>query len=125
MYYAYLTESDSQFQELFPQGVPTWGLTPDDFIEIYDSSGCELIDIEPAFRVNIAGLTPEQELKLFQEYASTMNDPRFVRGMFKLIENGWMSIPESLVELVVWRDRQEVFCFEVNNKNFGTDRLVK
>ncbi|MEB3831420.1 hypothetical protein [Phormidium sp. CCY1219] len=125
MYYAYLTESDNQFQELFPQGVPTWGLTPDDFIEIYDSCGCELIDIEPAFRVNIAGLTPEQELKLFQEYASTMNDPRFVRGMFKLMENGWMSIPESLVQFVVWRDRQEVFCFKVKDKNFGTDRLVK
>lgn len=119
MYYAYLTDPDREFQELFPQGVPTFGLTPDDFIEIYDCSGSDPIDIEPAFRINRAGLTAEQEILLFQEYAATMDDPKFVQGMFKLLDSGWFSIPESLVESVVWRDREEVFYFEYDKKSFG------
>ncbi len=47
MYYAYLTVPNHEFEELFPQGVPTFGFTPDDFMEIYDGCTGELVDIEP------------------------------------------------------------------------------
>lgn len=125
MYYAYLTVPNHEFEELFPQGVPTFGFTPDDFIEIYDGCTGELVDIEPAFRVNRAGLTWDQELALFQEYTAIMNDPLFVQGMFRLLDSGWFTISESQVQSVVWRDREEIFCFQYHkNQTMDANPLL-
>ncbi|MBD1923661.1 hypothetical protein H6F77_21675 [Microcoleus sp. FACHB-831] len=110
MYYLILNNQNPELKDVFPQGVPTFGSTPDDFIEIYDEYGCEL-DIQRAFRVNIAGLTTEQELNLFNLYASTGDDPQLVVCDFQLLEQGWVTIPEDQVESVVWREGEKVFCF--------------
>lgn len=127
MYYAYLKDwNHDHHQELkasCPQGIPIFGDCPDDFLEIYDEYG-ELLDIQPAFRVNLAGLTPEAELRLFSHYASGTDDPRFVEGCFKLLDKGWVTIPEYEVELVVWRAREEVVCIESDEKSDGANRVV-
>ncbi len=105
MYYLILNEENQELQELFPQGIPTYSDTPEDFVEIYDEFG-EFVDIDMAYGVNLGGLTPDQELKLFQNYATTHN-AQFVRGAFKMLED--LKISPDRVEQVVWRQSQPVF----------------
>lgn len=112
MYYLILSQQNEELSQLFPEGAPTFDANPDDFIEIYDPISGELIDVQPSFRVNLEGLTPDMELKLFQKYAAGTDDPKFVQSSFELLSRGWLTIPVDEVESVVWRDREKVFCFE-------------
>jgi hypothetical protein len=109
MYFLILNDLDPELQDLFPEGVPTFSATPDEFVEIYDESGLELVDIQPAFRVNLGGLSADRELKLLAAYTSELNDPHFIRGCFKLLDKGWVTIPEDRVASVVWRYGDYVF----------------
>lgn len=107
MYYLILNEDNEDNEELhalFPQGVPTFSETPEEFVEVYDEGG-EFLDIEMAYGVNLGGLSAEEELKLFQNYA-TSNNARFVRGAFHALED--LKICPDLVEEVVWRQPQPV-----------------
>lgn len=112
MYYLILNDLNPELKELFPQGVPAYGPAPDEFVEIYDSYTWELIDIQPAFRVNLKGLTKDEELQLFNHYASILNDPHFIKSSFRLLEKNLEPIPADCVELVAWREGKKVFCFE-------------
>lgn len=91
----------------FPEGLPTFSSEPDDFIETYNEFG-ELLDIQPAFRVNIEGLTKQQELKLFNLFASEMDDPNYIKGRFRLLQKGWIRIPADEVKAVLWREGEKV-----------------
>lgn len=104
MYYLILNEDNQELQELFPHGVPTYSDTPEEFVEIYDEFG-EFVDIEMAYSVNLGGLTPDEELKLFQNYA-TSNNARLVRGAFHVLDD--LKISPHMVEQVVWREPQPV-----------------
>ena len=112
MYYLILNQQNEELFELFPEGAPTFDANPDDFIEIYDPISGELIDVQAAFRLNLEGLTPDMELKLFQKYAAGTDDPKFVQSSFEFLSRGWLTIPVDEVESVVWRERERVFCFE-------------
>ncbi len=112
MYYLILKTENPELNKLFPHGVPVFDSAPDEFIEIYDENGCDFLDIQPAFRINIAGLTPEQELRLLNQYATEMADCNFIVGNFHLLEKGWLLIPEDQVESVVWREGKSAFRFE-------------
>jgi hypothetical protein len=111
MYYVLINSKNLELKELFPEGIPSFGPNPDDFIEIYDESTFELLDIQPAFRVNVKGLTTQQELRLFNFYAATADDPQMVIDSFKLLESGWVTIPVEEVESVIWREGEKVFAF--------------
>jgi hypothetical protein len=111
MYYVLINSKNLELKELFPEGIPSFGPTPDDFIEIYDESTFELLDIQPAFRVNVKGLTTQQELRLFNFYAATADDPQMVIDSFKLLESGWVTIPVEEVQSVIWREGEKVFAF--------------
>lgn len=121
MYYLLLNDGDSELQTLFPQGIPTFGSQPDEFVEIYDEESFELTDIQPAYRVNLQGLTADEELKLFHLFASEVNDAEFVRRSFMLLENGWVVIPEEEIEAVIWREGECVFSF---GGNFATTKAL-
>lgn len=105
MYYLILNEENQELQELFPEGIPTYSENPEEFVEIYDEFG-EFVDIDMAYGVNLGGLTPEEELKLFQKYAATHN-ARLVRGAFHVLED--LKISPEQVEKVIWRQPQPVF----------------
>lgn len=107
MFYLILHNHNKNLKNLFPEGVPTFKSTPDDFIETYNEFG--ELDIQRAFRVNMEGLTKQQELKLFNLYASAMDDPSFIKGCFRLLQKGWVRIPEDEVKSVVWREGEKVF----------------
>lgn len=111
MYYLLLNHQNQELKSLFPEGIPSFGPNPDDLIEIYDEFTYELTDVQPAFRVNVKQLTTEQELKLFNLYAATADDPQMVLDSFQLLENGWVTIPVEEVESVLWREGERVFAF--------------
>lgn len=111
MYYSKFNDKNPNLQKLFPQGVPVYNSTPDEFQELYDETG-ELLDIIPAFRVNFKAMTKDDELKLLNLCASAMDDPHFIQGMFRLLDNGWLTIPEDWIESVLWRVGDNVFCFK-------------
>jgi hypothetical protein len=104
MYYLILNENNPELQELFPQGIPTDSENPEEFVEVYDEFG-EFVDIEMAYNVNIRGLTQEEELRLFQNYAAT-NNANLVRGAFQMLDD--LKICSDQVEKVVWRQAQPV-----------------
>lgn len=104
MYYLILNDKNPELKELFPHGVPTDSETPEEFVEVYDEFG-EFVDIEMAYKVNLSGLTQEEELKLFQNYAAT-NNAQLVRGAFQMLED--LKICPDQVETVVWRQPQPV-----------------
>ncbi|HIK28936.1 MAG: hypothetical protein N3E45_05275 [Oscillatoriaceae bacterium SKW80] len=106
MFYLILHDQNNM-KNIFPEGVPTFSSVPDDFIETYNEFG-ELDNIQPAFRVNMEGLTEQQELKLFNLYASEMDDPSYVKGCFRLLQKGWIRIPADEVKAVVWREGEKV-----------------
>jgi len=105
MYYLILNEEHEELQELFPQGIPTYSESPEEFVEIYDDRG-EFVDIDMAYGVNLGGLTPEEELKLFQNYATSHHHAQLVRGAFKVLND--LKISPDCVEQVVWRQAQPV-----------------
>ncbi|HEY9810543.1 MAG TPA: hypothetical protein V6D13_14535 [Halomicronema sp.] len=111
MYYSKFNDKNPNLQKLFPQGVPVYNSTPDEFQELYDETG-ELLDIIPAFRVNFKAMTKDDELKLLNLCATAMDDPHFIQGIFRLLDNGWLTIPEDWIESVVWRAGEKVFCFK-------------
>ncbi|MDF0552628.1 hypothetical protein [Kamptonema sp. UHCC 0994] len=111
MYYLLINNQNQELKELFPEGIPSFGATPDDFIEIYDELSYELIDVQPAFRVNVKGLTTQQELRLFNLYAANADDPQMIVDSFQLLEHGWVTIPVEEVESVLWREGERVFAF--------------
>jgi len=104
MYYLILNDNNPELQELFPQGVPTNSETPEEFVEVYDEFG-EFVDIEMAYSVNLRGLTQQEELRLFQNYATT-NNASLVRGAFQMLDD--LKISPDQVEKVVWRQPQPV-----------------
>ena len=104
MYYLILNQDNEELLELFPQGIPTFSETPEEFVEVYDDRG-EFLDIQMAYGVNLGGLSAEEELKLFQNYA-TSNNARLVRGAFHVLQD--LKISPDRVEQVIWRQPQPV-----------------
>lgn len=123
MYRAKIKQQNRETQALLESELPISGLNPDDFIETYDESG-EFIDIHKAFKVNAEGFTPEEELRILNDCAATMDDPRFVESTFKLLKNGWVSVSEEEVESVVWRRGEMAFCFEYDKNAAIADKSV-